>query len=99
LKEERVATLDGDWSEFTEAERAAFALALKLTYEPHLVGNSDLEGLRKHYKDLQVLEIVFTIAGNNSTNRWTEALGFRRRKRSGPCSARRASRERTCAAS
>ena len=35
MKEEEIAALDGDWSEFTPAQRAAFAFARKLTYEPH----------------------------------------------------------------
>jgi alkylhydroperoxidase family enzyme len=76
LAEERIAALDGDWSEYSEAERSAFALARKLTYEPHTVTAGDFQGLRKHYKDAQVLEIIFTIANNNSTTRWTEALGI-----------------------
>lgn len=32
--------------------------------------------MNKHYKPLQVLEIVFTVANNNSTTRWTDGLGI-----------------------
>jgi alkylhydroperoxidase family enzyme len=75
MKEEEVAALDGDWSEFTPAQRAAFALARKVTYEPHRLRDADLDALRPHYKDLQILEMIFSVAGNNSTNRWKEGVG------------------------
>lgn len=32
--------------------------------------------MRKHYKDLQILEMVLSIAGNNAINRWKETMGF-----------------------
>jgi hypothetical protein len=34
VKEEEIAALDGDWTEFPAAKRVAFALAHKLTCEP-----------------------------------------------------------------
>lgn len=76
IKEDAIAALDGDWSEFTPAERAAFAMTLKLTHEPHKVGEADVAALRKHYKDPQIVEILLTVAGNNATNRWTDSLGI-----------------------
>jgi alkylhydroperoxidase family enzyme len=80
LSEEEVAALDGAWSEFTPAQRAAFALARTLSYEPHRLTDADLDALRKHYKDLQVLEMVFSVAGNNSINRWKEGVGVPQEK-------------------
>jgi alkylhydroperoxidase family enzyme len=74
-KEEEIAALDGDWSEQTPARRAAFAFARKLTYEPHRLGDADIDGLRKHYTDLQILEMVLSVAGNNAINRWKEGVG------------------------
>lgn len=74
--EDRIAALDCDWSQFNDAERAAFAFARKLTYEPHLVTVADLKKLEGHYKPLQVLEICFLVAGYNSTNRWTDGMGI-----------------------
>jgi alkylhydroperoxidase family enzyme len=71
-----VAALDGDWSEFSPAERAAFAFARKLTGEPHRLGDADLDRLRRHYKDLQILEMTVSVAGNNGINRWKDAMGF-----------------------
>ncbi len=75
LKEDQIAALDGDWTKFTPAERAAFAFARKITYEPHLFGDADIDSLRKYYKDLQILEMLLSIAGNNAINRWKEGAG------------------------
>ena len=80
MKEEEIAALDGDWSEFTPAQQAAFVLARKLSYEPHLITDADIDHLCKHYKNLQILEIVFSVAGNNSTNRWKEGIGVPQEK-------------------
>jgi alkylhydroperoxidase family enzyme len=72
--EDRVAALDGDWSEFTPAERSAFALAKKLTYEPHKLTADDIERLRPFYNDAQILEAVLVVGNFNAMNRWTGAL-------------------------
>jgi alkylhydroperoxidase family enzyme len=47
-----------------------------LSYEPHRIGAADIESLRKHYTDLQILEMIVSVAGNNSTNRWKEGAGI-----------------------
>jgi alkylhydroperoxidase family enzyme len=83
LKEEEIAALDGDWSEFTPAQRAAFAWARKLTYEPHRITDDDVSALRKHYKDLQILEMTLSVAGNNAINRWKEGVGVPQSKELG----------------
>jgi alkylhydroperoxidase family enzyme len=75
MSEEEIAGLDGDWAGYSAAERAAFALARKLTFEPYRVGDADVEALRPYYTDLQILEMIFSVAGNNSTNRWKEGVG------------------------
>jgi alkylhydroperoxidase family enzyme len=75
LKEEEIAALDGDWTGFTPAQRAAFAFARKITYEPHLLSDADIKSLRAHYTDLQILEMTLSVAGNNSINRWKEGVG------------------------
>ena len=76
LKEDEIASLDSDWSGFTPAQRAAFAFARKLTYEPHNLGDADIDGLRKHFTDLQILEMILSTAGNNAINRWKEGAGI-----------------------
>jgi alkylhydroperoxidase family enzyme len=74
VTEDRIAALDGDWSEFTHAERAAFALTRKLTVAPQEVGDADVAEARKHFTEPQVLEIITTVAGFNAMNRWTGPL-------------------------
>ncbi len=74
--EERIAALDCDWGVYTPAEQAAFDLARRLTYEPHTLTAKHLEPLRKHYKDLQILEIIFTVGNWNAMTRWTGGLNI-----------------------
>lgn len=57
-----------------DAERAAFAFARKLTFEPDKIGDADIEALRPFYEPKQVLEIAFAVANFNAMNRWTGAL-------------------------
>ncbi|MHC5543394.1 carboxymuconolactone decarboxylase family protein, partial [Singulisphaera rosea] len=76
VTEDTIAALDGDWSEFTPAERAAFEFTRKLTFEPNHLTNADVDHLRKHYKDLQILEIITAVGGFNAMNRWTGALAI-----------------------
>jgi hypothetical protein len=83
LKEEEIAALDGDWAEFTPAQRAAFAFARKITFEPHRFSDADIEQLRKHYKESQILEMLLSVAGNNSINRWKEGVGVPQSKELG----------------
>mgnify|MGYP001036445029 CR=1 FL=1 len=80
VKEDTIAALDGDWSEFTPAERAAFVFTRKLTYEPNKLTDADVDRLRRHYKDLQILELIMTVSGNNATNRWTGPLAIPQEK-------------------
>ncbi|HUE71944.1 MAG TPA: hypothetical protein VMP01_13745 [Pirellulaceae bacterium] len=47
-----------------------------MSYEPHRISDEDIEGLHKHYTDLQILEMIISVAGNNSTNRWKEGAGI-----------------------
>jgi alkylhydroperoxidase family enzyme len=76
LADDQIAALDGDWANFTPAERAALAFTRKLTFTPHLVGPADVKELTAHYTPAQALEIVVTVAGYNSTNRWTDGLNI-----------------------
>jgi alkylhydroperoxidase family enzyme len=76
LSEEQVASLDCDWGRWTPAEQAAFEAARRLTYEPHRLGSDFLQPLRRHYTDVQILEILMTVANNNATTRWTGGLNI-----------------------
>jgi hypothetical protein len=83
LTEEQIASLDGDWSGFTAKERAAFAFARKITYEPHRFTDADVAALKEHYTDLQILEMIMSVAGNNAINRWKEGAGIPQNEGSG----------------
>lgn len=74
MKEDEIAALDSEWSAFTPARQAAFAFARKLTYEPQGLCDADIDALRKHYTDLQILEMILSMAQNNSTNRWKDGV-------------------------
>ncbi len=76
IEEPRIAALDADWSRFTAAERAAYALTRKLTLRPDQITDVDIAAVEKHYKPLQVLELVMLVARYNATNRWTDSLGI-----------------------
>jgi hypothetical protein len=89
MKEEQIAALDFDWDEFTPAEQAAYALARKLTLEPYRIADADIDHLRKHYTDLQILEMIVSISGNNSTNRWKEGVGSPQSKEGGSFAKKR----------
>lgn len=76
MTEDEIAALDGDWSEHKPELRTAYAFARKFTYQPHLLNDADINGLRKFYTDKQILEMILSMAGNNSINRWKEGAGI-----------------------
>jgi alkylhydroperoxidase family enzyme len=71
-----IAILDGNWVDVPDRERVAFAFTRKLTHTPHLMTAADVEALKAHYTPTQVSEILVTVAGYNSTNRWTDGLNI-----------------------
>jgi alkylhydroperoxidase family enzyme len=77
VKEDDVFALDGNWEKFSAGERAAFALARKLTVSPQLITDDDIAVLRKHFKDREVAEIVHHLSQAAFFNRLTEAAGLR----------------------
>ncbi len=83
MKEEEIAALDCDWAAFPPAQQAAFAFARKITYEPHRIADANVDALRKHYTDVQILEMILSVAGNNSINRWKEGVGSPQSKEGG----------------
>lgn len=89
MTDDEIAALDGDWSELTPALQAAYAFTRKITFEPHRLGSADLDALRKHYTDKQILEMTLSIAGNNSINRWKEGAGIPQSSNGGGFGARR----------
>ncbi len=73
-KEDDIAALDGDWKEFTEAQRVAFAFARGSRANRTSCRTRTSRGCA-HYKDAQILEMILSMAGNNAINRWKEGVG------------------------
>ena len=76
MTDDQIASLDGKWTAFPAAEQAAMQFTRKVTLTPHLVTDEDLATMRQHFRDEQFADILQTIAGNNSTNRWTASTGI-----------------------
>lgn len=76
MLEDQIAALDSKWSVFPVEEQAAMRLARKLTLTPHLISDEDLAAMKQHFTDARVVDIIQTIAGYNSTNRWTASTGI-----------------------
>ena len=76
MSDDEIAALDGNWEKIQPADRAAFEFTLKLTRGPHLVNRSDVAALGKHFTPMQINEITQSVAGYNSTNRWTDTLNI-----------------------
>lgn len=72
--EDQIAMLDCEWEKFPPASQEAFAFARKYTLEPHRLDDEDILRLKKHFTDAQILEMMLSMAGNNSINRWKEAI-------------------------
>jgi len=76
MTEDEIAALDVEWELFPEKEQVAFALARRLTLEPHLISDADIDRCRTFYSEEQILEMIGSIAGNNAINRWKEGAGI-----------------------
>jgi alkylhydroperoxidase family enzyme len=75
LSDDKIASLDFDWTAFDKASQTAFAFGKTFTLDPHLLSDGDIAGLKEHFNDNQILEMILSMAGNNSINRWKEAIG------------------------
>jgi alkylhydroperoxidase family enzyme len=77
VKEADVWALDAPDRRFSDAQKAALAFAKKLTVTPAAITDADVAGLRKHYKDREVAELVYQVTAAALFNRLTEAAGLR----------------------
>jgi uncharacterized peroxidase-related enzyme len=66
----------GDYSRFTEKERAALAYVEKLTRTPHSITDSDFVPLKKEFSDPEIVDIHMLTGLANLTNRFTDPLGL-----------------------
>ncbi len=76
LSDDDIAMLDHDWDSLDSRTRKAVTLARKMTLEPHLFNDADVEQLKPDFDDAEIIELVYTIARFNATNRWTDSLGL-----------------------
>ena len=60
---------------FSEAERAAFELAIAASSLPNEVTDEIAEEMRKHWQDGEIVEILGVIALFGYLNRWNDSMG------------------------
>ena len=66
----------GDYSRYTEKERAALTYVEKLTRTPHEVNDADFVPLKKDFSDPEIVDIHLLTGLANLTNRFTDPLGL-----------------------
>ena len=80
----RAGLTAGDWkalknppaAPFSAAEKAALAYAEKLTRAPGEVSDADVQTLKSHFTDEQIVDLHLLIGLANLTNRFTAPLGL-----------------------
>jgi uncharacterized peroxidase-related enzyme len=66
----------GDYSRFSDKERAALTYVEKLTRTPHNVSDADFVPLRKEFSAPEIVDIHLLTGLANLTNRFTDPLGL-----------------------
>jgi uncharacterized peroxidase-related enzyme len=74
--EDWAALKAGDYSRFSEKERAALIYVGKLTRTPHDVADADFAALSKHFSEPEIVDIHLLTGLANLTNRFTDPLGL-----------------------
>jgi alkylhydroperoxidase family enzyme len=75
--DDEVFALDGDWSQFSPAEQAAFGFAKKLAATMDLISDADVAHLREHLGDRDTVQLIQFLTTRAFFNRVTEAAGLR----------------------
>ncbi len=70
------ALKSGDLARFADAEQAALHYAEKLTKTPAQITNADIDSLKAHFRDEQVVDLHLLVGLANLTNRFTDPLGL-----------------------
>jgi hypothetical protein len=78
--DDQVYKLDGDWAEFTPAERALFTVARKLAASPVVLTDADVAEALKLTGPKEVVQLVNYVTVCASFDRITEAAGLRLEK-------------------
>ena len=66
----------GDYSRFSDKERAALVYVEKLTRTPRDITDWDFEPLRQHFSEPEIVDIHLLAGLANLTNRFTDPLGL-----------------------
>ena len=59
---------------FDDAERAALRLAMAAGVTPNAVEPENFEDMRKHFSNIQIIEILAVIATGGYLNRWNDTI-------------------------
>jgi len=70
------ALKQGDYSRFSEKERAALVYVEKLTRSPHEITDADFAPLSKLFSEPEIVDIHLLAGLANLTNRFTDPLGL-----------------------
>jgi alkylhydroperoxidase family enzyme len=76
-KDEQVYQLDGDWKDFSAAERAQFRLAEKLAASPIVLTDNEVNEALKQTSPREVVQLISYVTGRTFFNRVTEAAGLK----------------------
>jgi uncharacterized peroxidase-related enzyme len=66
----------GNYSRFAEKEQVALKYAEKLTRSSRDVTDADIEALKKHFSDAEIVDLHLLVGLVNLTNRFTDPLGL-----------------------
>ena len=66
----------GDLERFSEAEQVALRHAEKLTRVTGSINDADVEQLKPHFRDEQIVDLHLLVGLANLTNRFTDPLGL-----------------------
>jgi uncharacterized peroxidase-related enzyme len=66
----------GNYSSYSEKERAALTYVEKLTRSPREIADGDFNELKKHFTDPEIVDIHLLTGVANLTNRFTDPLGL-----------------------
>jgi hypothetical protein len=78
--DDQVYALDGDWAEFTPAERALFTVARKLAASPIVLADADVAAALKLTGPKEVVQVISYTTTCASFGRITEAAGLQLEK-------------------
>jgi alkylhydroperoxidase family enzyme len=66
----------GDYSHFSAEYQAALRYAERMTKGPTNTASEEADALKKHFSDVEIVDIIAEVALVNLTNRITDGLGL-----------------------